>query len=657
MFCMQSRRDAERVLRLGIPEQKVTVVGNLKFDDLPSVQEFQLKDFGFKKNEMIWIAGSTHPGEEEIVLKIFKSLASQFGDLRLIIAPRHIERTNEVLNLVVKFGFHPLKFSEIYQKNRKDSEGDSVIVLDTIGQLKSLYSLSRIVFVGKSLSVGGGQNIIEPAFFGNAVVVGPLMQNFRDIMDVFLKDQAVLQVKDEKELEEKMKFLLEHPQERDRLGRSARKVIEKHRGATDQTLAVIAKVLADSCHCEEPAWQQAGGFWRRSNPFNSKKIASLPSVARNDTFREYFYRLMTDQDQSPMGWIVKWMLCGFSLFYRGGIQTILWFYKIGLLKKIRLSKPVISIGNITWGGTGKTPLVEWLLKYLKGKELKPAVLIRGYMVKNDGSDEAQALQQSFPDVPILVGRNRIENARRFLGKKPVDVFVLDDGFQHWKLHRDLEIVVIDCLNPFGNGCLIPRGILREPLNSLKRADLFVLTKTDWGRENISAIKKRLQSINPDAPIIETVHRAAALADLCDPSVQEPVEFLKGKKVAAFCGIGQPDSFLRLLKSLDADVVVFKAFGDHHAYDKKDVSALLDVCREKKVQIIVTTQKDAVKLTQFLRHSEQSPKGEVKNLIHEEILRFAQDDGKKNRLLSVKMEIQIIKGYEELCGRISRLLDR
>ncbi len=376
--------------------------------------------------------------------------------------------------------------------------------------------------------------------------------------------------------------------------------------------------------------------------------------------REYFYRLMTDQDQSPTGWIVKWGLQGLSLIYRLGIQAILWFYKIGLLKKKRLLKPVVSVGNITWGGTGKTPLVEWLVKYLKGKKIKSAVLIRGYMVKNRGgesilSDEAQVLQQSFPDVPILAGRDRIENAHRALEEFPLDVFVLDDGFQHWKLTRDLDIVVVDSINPFGNGCLIPRGILREPLKSLARADLFVLTKTDWGQENLAAIKKRLHLMNPDAPVIETVHRAAALIDLSDPFTKESLEFLKGKTVAAFCGIGQPDSFIRLLKSLGADVVVLKTFGDHHTYDQKDVSALLDVYREKKIQTIVTTQKDAVKLTQFLRHSEQSPKGEVKNLIPEEILRFAQDDGKKIQLLSVKIEIQIIKGYEEFCGRISRLL--
>ena len=291
------------------------------------------------------------------------------------------------------------------------------------------------------------------------------------------------------------------------------------------------------------------------------------------------------------------------------------------------------------------------------------------------SDEARLLQQSSPDVPILVGKNRIQNAKQALKEYPIDVFVLDDGFQHWKLERDLDIVVIDCLNPSGNGFLIPRGILREPLKSLARANIFVLTKTDWGQENLSLIKKKLHSINPDAPVIETVHQPTALLDLCEPSIKESLEFLKGKTVAAFCGIGQPDSFVRLLKSLGADIVVFKTFGDHHLYRQEDVLSLLNFCREKKVQTLVTTQKDAVKLTPFLnlfkgnvtkhetwRHSERSPEGEVKNLIDKEILRSAiglsQDDSKKKfRLLSLKMEIQITQGHEELCGRISRLLDR
>lgn len=244
IFCMQSQRDAERIIKLGIPAEKVKVAGNLKFDDLPSGQEFQLKDFGFKKNETIWIAGSTHPGEEEIVLKIFKSLITQFKDLRLILAPRHIERTKEVLDLVVKFGFQPLKLSELMEG--AVCRHDRVVVVDTIGQLKSLYRLSRIVFIGKSLTGSGGQNIIEPAFFGNAVVVGPLMQNFKDMVEVFLKDQAILQVKDAQELEEKMKFLFAHPAERDRLGQAAQTVIEKYQGATAQTLEAIQKVLISS---------------------------------------------------------------------------------------------------------------------------------------------------------------------------------------------------------------------------------------------------------------------------------------------------------------------------------------------------------------------------------------------------------------------------
>ncbi len=363
---------------------------------------------------------------------------------------------------------------------------------------------------------------------------------------------------------------------------------------------------------------------------------------------DYFYHVITDNDVKTSRFAenfcarcLKTIFSGLSFIYAFIVWQKALCYKVGLFRKKHLSQPVISIGNITWGGTGKTPLVELIVGYLQEKKIKPVVLTRGYMSKQRGcgqeknsSDEGEMLQQSLNDVPILIGGNRIQSAQEALKKYPVDVFVLDDGFGHWKMARDLDIVLIDTTNPFGNGQLIPRGILREPLTALRRADLFVLTKTDWGKPNVDSIKQKLQRINPEAPIIETIHQAVGLMNMGEAAPPETPLFLKGKTVAAFCSVAQPGSFQNLLHSLGADLRIMKSFQDHHVYERDDILDLLKLCREKKVSILVTTHKDAVKLESFLE------------LLQKEFLLF-----------SLKVKIRITQGEDEFYGRISRLLDR
>ena len=239
-FCMQSQRDAVRLIHFGASPDKVQVVGNIKFDDLPLKAEFGLRDFGFNGHESLWIAGSTHPGEEEVVLKFFRSLLGEFPDLRLVIAPRHVERTGEVAQLIRGLDLKPVRLSELHAAK---PDHRSVVIVDTLGHLRSLYSLSKIVFVGKSLTAVGGHNIIEPAFFANAIFVGPHMQNFRDIIEIFLQQHAVIQVQNSEELSAQIRQLLKNPDEIKRIGHLAREVIQQYRGATPKTLAVISELL------------------------------------------------------------------------------------------------------------------------------------------------------------------------------------------------------------------------------------------------------------------------------------------------------------------------------------------------------------------------------------------------------------------------------
>ena len=240
-FCMQSERDAEKIKFLGAPPENVLVTGNMKFDDVTGETDTKVKSFALNKNDFPFIAGSTHPGEEEILLDVYKRLSGEFPHLRLLIAPRHVERSGEVAAMIMQKGFRVLRYSQM-----KDELFDqkTVALIDTIGQLKSIYAFVKLVFVGKSLTAKGGQNMIEPAFFGKPVLVGPFMDNFRDVVDIFLKEEALIQVKDQNELAEKMTMLMNDASKMQAMGRSARRIVEKNAGATARTLTMISKVLA-----------------------------------------------------------------------------------------------------------------------------------------------------------------------------------------------------------------------------------------------------------------------------------------------------------------------------------------------------------------------------------------------------------------------------
>jgi 3-deoxy-D-manno-octulosonic-acid transferase len=239
-FCMQSDEDAERIIHLGAPPSKVHSVGNVKFDDLPKESTMSPEDLGFDAGDELWIAGSTHPGEEEIVLNVFKNIRGRYPRLRLVIAPRHVERTAEVMKLIGSKGFAPQKYSEMKAGYKS---ADAVILVDTIGHLRSLYSLATVVFVGKSFTVSGGHNIIEPAFFAKPVIIGPFMENFRDITAVFKADHALVQLDNPAELEGAMSSLLNSPTKRNELGQRARNVINKYTGATGRSVDFIVLAL------------------------------------------------------------------------------------------------------------------------------------------------------------------------------------------------------------------------------------------------------------------------------------------------------------------------------------------------------------------------------------------------------------------------------
>ena len=243
LFCLQTETDAQRLAALGAIPEKLRVTGNMKFDastPLTIDNADYRKKLGLKEEDKLLTAGSTHPGEEEIILRVYKGLLNDFPGLKLLIAPRHPDRAKEIGRLALNYGFDSIFISKL-QPLTIDHRLSTVFILDTIGQLVSFYAVSDIVFVGKSLVNKGGQNILEPAFFAKPILFGPHMFNFREITALYLANQAAVMVKDEEELSRKIRFFLANPLEADRLGRAGKELLSLNQGATERNLEAIKK--------------------------------------------------------------------------------------------------------------------------------------------------------------------------------------------------------------------------------------------------------------------------------------------------------------------------------------------------------------------------------------------------------------------------------
>lgn len=263
----------------------------------------------------------------------------------------------------------------------------------------------------------------------------------------------------------------------------------------------------------------------------------------------------------------------------------------------RVGVPVLSVGNLTTGGTGKTPLVVWICKQLRSWEKRVAVVSRGYARHNQDSsfnDEALEIKLRLPGVPQLQNPDRYVVAKMAIAEEGAEVIVLDDGFQHRKLARDLDIVLIDATQPFGFGRLLPRGLLREPVSSLSRADAIVLTRADAIDDATRrAIYERVQAANANALWAET--KTVAKHFVRFDGTEFPINHLCDKQVFAFCGIGNPAGFSHSLSQLNLDVCLQHDFPDHHGYTGQDLKWLGESAASQNATALVCTQKDLVKV--------------------------------------------------------------
>lgn len=355
--------------------------------------------------------------------------------------------------------------------------------------------------------------------------------------------------------------------------------------------------------------------------------------------------------------VLLWSLSG---IYRLGVAKRLGRYRSGAKPQQYLGTQVISIGNLTVGGTGKTPVVELFARTLRDRGRKPAILSRGYKSKklnhpqqwqgrdgeivpaeqmpkvvSDGGepllkvkyagDEPWMLAKNLPGVAVVVDKNRVKGGAFAVGELGVDTLILDDGLQYLDLAHSTDVVLVDQGAPFGTGQMLPRGTLREPAKNLMRADYIFITKCD-GSSNEQLINK-MRRFNKNAEIIECTHGPKHLENLFTGE-QVPLEFLNDKYVAAISGIAVPQSFEKILDKLGAQVEFHRVFSDHHSFNQREIDRFMRRCVERDIEVIITTEKDAVRFMKpteldvpiyFLRIEVEILKGEeVWNKIIERI---------------------------------------
>ena len=320
---------------------------------------------------------------------------------------------------------------------------------------------------------------------------------------------------------------------------------------------------------------------------------------------ELFYKIISP-NRKWYWFPVFWFLRCLSFFYLLGHHFRLWAYRWGIFPRHSLDCRVISVGNLTLGGTGKTPFVMMIAETLRGNGYKPAILTRGYGGKSkkivnvvcDGKslllspdwvgDEAVMMAEKLKNVPIITGSDRFQTGRYALENFEIDTLILDDGFQHLALRRDLDILLCDHQRPLGNNYLFPAGELREPASETRRADMVCFTRYLGGPVKFS--QKFLGSI----PQIKTHLRLDSIINMENDDVCD-AEALKNQPVVAFCGIANPEGFRQILEDSQVQLKVFKAFPDHHVYSLQDIKDLESQALKEGGKLILVSEKDAVKL--------------------------------------------------------------
>ncbi len=344
-----------------------------------------------------------------------------------------------------------------------------------------------------------------------------------------------------------------------------------------------------------------------------------------DRLEQFAVDVILERRYGKRAALLRLLLWHLSILYQGIVRLRLWLYQERILRQRPVGCMVVSIGNLTVGGTGKTPVVERFARALQDAGRRVAILSRGYKSKppslvarlwrwfqtgeadlpprvvSDGvrvlldaaraGDEPFMLASNLPGVRVVVDKDRVKSALYAIDHWGVDTLVLDDGFQYLPLHQRLDVVLVDAQAPFGNEYLLPRGTLREPHDHLRRADVVFITKC-LGPGN-EAIKARIRRFNRHAEIIECKHEPLYCEEVFTRE-RLPLEFLNERRVTALSGIAAPDSFEGFLRSLGAEIVLSRQYADHHAYSREELASTMRRARNLRAKAIITTEKDAVR---------------------------------------------------------------
>jgi tetraacyldisaccharide 4'-kinase len=350
-----------------------------------------------------------------------------------------------------------------------------------------------------------------------------------------------------------------------------------------------------------------------------------------EALETFFLEVIFEERRDYKANLTRAALFGGSKVYHVVVIIHRWLINVRILRDKTLGVQVITVGNLTVGGTGKTPVVEKFARELQNAGRKVAILSRGYRSKpaplhrriinkillredqtpprivSDGKsllldsemagDEPYMLASNLKDVVVLVDKDRVKSGRYAIEKYGCDTLLLDDGFQYWRLRgRRHDVVLIDRQQPFGNEHLFPRGTLREPPSHLARANTIFITKSDG---NTAGLRQRITKLNPTAAIIECVHSPLYFEDVFTGE-RKGLDFLQGKKVASLSGIAQPEGFEQSLVKLDGELVYSKRFADHHRFSQQEILNAINRAKKRQADIIITTQKDAVRFPKIDR---------------------------------------------------------
>lgn len=351
-------------------------------------------------------------------------------------------------------------------------------------------------------------------------------------------------------------------------------------------------------------------------------------MRQREALQIYLYKLVHGEEPGILAVLLLGLLRIFSVLYGLGVRITLYLYKYGVLEQHRLDCQVISLGNITVGGTGKTPTAQRLATIIQEMGYRVVILNRGYragwngqvglvsdgnkifMTVTEAGDEAYLLAKSLPGIPVVIGRNRIITGEYAVNKLKAEVIILDDGYQHWQLARDLDIVLIDASNMFGNKFLLPRGTLREPLSNLDRAQTFLLTKVDQSSDDArDMIHGTLARYNDKALVVESIHQPK-----CFVEIEEwykglrinnvALETIRNQKVIALSAIGNPSSFEQTILDIGVAEVCGVRYADHHDYTMAEMQDITQQGIDEQAYAIITTEKDAVKIPAEFIHSDR-----------------------------------------------------